>query len=243
MRSERLCQGEKAYTPHTNENYLNNQSFGSYKPTKWFYMLTQKQLRIFEVFAKHPFAEQTRKVIKKQSKEKSNNALALAINQFKKERVVLERKIGKSGILSLNLDNDLTIHYLALCNTIKIPNIVKHAVDGLKQEISEETPFCSIGLFGSYAEGNQKKGSDLDIAIFIEHAQTRKKIEALVNSAKLKGVTEMDVHVIPKAEMLEMLANKEENLGKQIARKHLAVHNHRIFYDIIKEGMDHGFRI
>ena len=71
----------------------------------------------------------------------------------------------------------------------------------------------------------------------------RKKIEALANSAKLKSTLIMDVHVIPKVEMLEMLKNKEENLGKQIARKHLAVYNHRIFYEIIKEGMKHGFRV
>ena len=32
-----------------------------------------------------------------------------------------------------------------------------------------------------------------------------------------------------------MLNDDEENLGKQIARKHLAVHNHQIFYDLIKE--------
>jgi len=43
--------------------------------------------------------------------------------------------------------------------------------------------------------------------------------------------------------LAEMLKNKEENLGKQIARKHLAVYNHRIFYEIIKEGMKHGFRV
>jgi hypothetical protein len=41
--------------------------------------------------------------------------------------------------------------------------------------------------------------------------------------------------------MIEMLTNDEENLGKQIARKHLAVHNHQIFYDIVKEGVKRGF--
>ncbi|MEW5897288.1 MAG: hypothetical protein AB1668_06335 [Nanoarchaeota archaeon] len=53
----------------------------------------------------------------------------------------------------------------------------------------------------------------------------------------------MDIHVISKAEMFAMLTNAEENFGKQIARKHLAVYNHRIFYEIIKEGMKHGFGI
>src|SRR3990167_5523836 len=189
-------------------------------------MITGKQLRIFEVFAKKPFAEYTRKEIKKESKEKSNNALALAINALKKEQVIMERKIGKSGILTVNLDLDLTFFYMALCNTVRIPHLAKRSLETLKQEITEFTPFYAMVIFGSYAVGEQKKESDLDIAVFIEHEEQRKVVEASVNSARLKSLLKVDVHVIPKAEMMEMLTTKEENLGKQIARKHLAVYNH-----------------
>ena len=206
-------------------------------------MITEKQLKIFEVFAKKPFAEFTRKDIKKESKKKSNNALALAINSLKKEDVLIEKKIGKSGILTLNLDNDLTFYYIALCNNNRIHHLAELSLEILKKEIAEDTHFYSIVIFGSYATAEQKKDSDLDVSIFIESEEKRKKMEALANSAKLKSALEMDVHVIPKAEMLEMLTNRDENLGKQIARKHLAVHNHRIFYDIIKEGIKHGFRV
>ncbi|MBI2574866.1 nucleotidyltransferase domain-containing protein [Candidatus Woesearchaeota archaeon] len=205
-------------------------------------MLTKKQLKIFEVIAKKPFAEYTRKEVKKDSKEKSNNALALAINLLKKEEVLIERKIGKSGLLTLNLENDLAFYYLALCNNNRISHNVKLALESLKKELSEDTPFYSIIIFGSYASGEQKKDSDLDVGVFIENEDKRKQIDALANSAKLKSVLEMDVHVIPRAEMIEMLTDKGENLGKQIARKHLAVYNQRIFYEIIKEGIKHGFR-
>ena len=206
-------------------------------------MITEKQLKIFEVFAKKPFAEFTRKEVKKDSKGKSNNSLALAINRLKTEEVLTEKKVGKSGILSLNIENDMALYYLAICNNNNLPRNAKLALEALKKEISESTPFYSIIIFGSYAAGEQKKQSDLDIAIFIDSEEKRKQIEALVNSAKLKSILEMDVHVIPRGEMIEMLSNKEENLGKQIARKHLAVYNHRIFYGIIEEGKRHGFRI
>ena len=206
-------------------------------------MITEKQLKIFEVFAKKPFAEYTRKEVKKESKEKSNNALALVINLLKKEDVLIEKKVGKSGLLTLNLENEITFYYLALCNNNRIARNVKLALESLKKEISEETPFYSITIFGSYAVGEQRKDSDLDVAVFIDNENIRKLIEALANSAKLKSTLEMDIHVIPRSEMIEMLTNKEENLGKQIARKHLAAYNHRIFYEIIKEGIKHGFRI
>lgn len=206
-------------------------------------MLTEKQLKIFEVFAKKPFVEYTRKEIKKESKEKSNNALALSINLLKKEEVLLEKKIGKSGLLTFNLYNDLTFYYISLCNNQRIDSRVKTAVKRLKDEIGLITQFYSVAIFGSFAANGQKETSDLDIAVFIDGEEKRKRIEAAINSAKLKTLLEIDAHVIPKAEMIEMLTNDEENLGKQIARKHLAVHNHQIFYDLIKEGMKHGFRI
>jgi len=206
-------------------------------------MITEKQLKIFEVFAKKPFTEYVRKQIKKESKEKSNNTLALTINHLKKEEVIIEKKVGKSGLLTLNLNNDLTHQYIALCNHKRINNTIKTSLKILKEEISNITKFYSITIFGSYASGEQKQTSDLDVAIFIENDTLRKKIIASINSAKLKTPLNIDAHVITHAEMLEMLTNDDENLGKQIARKHLTIYNNQIFYEIIKEGMKHGFRI
>jgi len=206
-------------------------------------MITIKQLKIFEIFARSPFREHTRTEIKKELKQKSNNSLALAINLLKKEEVILEKKIGKSGILTVNINNDLTFYYIALCNYAKLNQPIKLAIENLKKEIDENTAFYSIVIFGSYSISQQKKDSDLDIAIFIENEENKKQIEALTNSAKLKSIIELDIHIISKSEMIQMLTNKEENLGKQIARKHLAIYNHKIFYDIVRDGMNGGFRI
>ncbi|MFA5888301.1 MAG: nucleotidyltransferase domain-containing protein [Candidatus Nanoarchaeia archaeon] len=202
-------------------------------------MITGKQLRIFEAFAKHPFAELTRNQIKKETKEKSNNALALLVNQLKKECVLVEKKIGKSGLLSLDMNNEISINYIAMASHLE--KKANDVINRLKEEITDVTPFFSMAVFGSYAANEQKKDSDLDIAVFIDSEDKKKKVEAAINSARLKLLVETDIHVIPMAEMVEMLANGEENLGKQIARKHIAVHNHRIFYDIVREGMKHGF--
>ena len=43
-------------------------------------------------------------------------------------------------------------------------------------------------------------------------------------------------------EFLEMLMVDEENLGKQIARKHLSIYNPHIFYSLLKKGIKNGFR-
>lgn len=213
------------------KNYINNHYYGLYVPIRWFYMITEKQLKIFETI--HPFVEHTRNSIKKASKEKSNNMLAKTINLLKKENILLEKKVGKSGLLTLNLDNDLTYYYIALCNNNKFD------LENLKKEIP--TPFYSIVIFGSHAINKQKKDSDLNIAIFVENKSSI--LEASINNAKLKSIINMDIHIISRKEMVEMLKTSDENLGKQIARKHLTIYNHKIFYDIIREGMKNGFRI
>jgi len=83
--------------------------------------------------------------------------------------VIKERKIGRSGLLNLNLDNDLTYYYLAISNLQRIPKHILFPLELIKHEFSQETPFFSIVVFGSYAVSEQKENSDLDIAIFVEN--------------------------------------------------------------------------
>ncbi|MBN2459164.1 nucleotidyltransferase domain-containing protein, partial [Candidatus Woesearchaeota archaeon] len=147
-------------------------------------MITKKQLKIFEAFAKNPLVELTRKQVKKESKEKSNNALAMAIQQMKKEEVLLERKIGRTGLLALNLDSEAAMDYLALCNNQRLGRELQAAIRMIKGKIDLVTPFYSLVVFGSHASGESNKSSDIDLAVFIEGDERRKRIEAAIGSAK-----------------------------------------------------------
>ena len=60
---------------------------------------------------------------------------------------------------------------------------------------------------------------------------------------ELKSLIKLDGHVITKDEFLEMLRVDYENLGKEIVRKHLVIHNPVIFYSLIKEGIKNGFKL
>ena len=206
-------------------------------------MVTRTELKIFTVFAREPFREYTRKDLKKRAKEKSNNSLARVINSLKSKNVLIEKKIGRTGLLSLNLNEELTYTYISLSSHKKIPSNIEATISSLINEITNITPFCAIVVFGSYALGKQKKDSDIDIAVFIDDETKKHAVESAVNRIKLKTVFEMDVHIIPKKEMKDMLTTDEENLGKQIARKHIAVYNNRIFYEMIKKGEKHGFSL
>lgn len=204
-------------------------------------MITKKQLKIFEVFAKKPFAEYTLKQIKELSKEKSNNALAIAMKQFKSENLLNEQKVGKSSLYSLNIDN--SIHYIALSNLLRLDRLAYKTIKMIKESVEKYTFFYSIVVFGSYSIQEQTKKSDLDVVVFIETEKLRKEIQRALNSVELKSIIPLDGHVITKEEFLEMINMEEENLGKQIARKHLVMYNHQIFYSIMKKGIKNGFRV
>jgi len=205
-------------------------------------MLTQIQLKLFEPLTRNLLKEYTIKEIKESSGEKSNNAITLALKKFKEENIVKERRVGRSLLYTLNTDNEIVFNYIQFINTQKIPKSALRAIERIKEEVEKHTSFFSIIIFGSYAIGKQTKDSDLDVAVFIEENGRRKEIESAIKSSELKTPLDIHGHVISKDEFLEMLKIDKENLGKQIARKHLSIYNSLIFYSLLKKGIKNGFR-
>ena len=205
-------------------------------------MLTKSQLKIFEPLTRNMLKEYSIKEIKEACGEKSNNALALSLKKFKEENLVKERRVGRSLLYTINADNELVFSYIQLINTKKLPKSALRAIERIKEDVDKHTSFFSIVIFGSYAIGKQTKDSDLDVAVFIEEENKRKIIESALKFSELKTPLQIHGHVISKDEFLEMLKVDEENLGKQIARKHLSIYNSHIFYSILKKGIKNGFR-
>lgn len=205
-------------------------------------MLTPKQIKIFEAFLRKPYKELTYKEIKDYSKEKSNSIIQKAIIKFLAEGLVKKRQVGNIILYAVNLDSSTVFSYFDILIKEKTPNLVKSSLRIIREELSN-IEFTSIVIFGSYAEGKQKEKSDLDIAIFVNSIDDKKNCELSMKSAELKSILQIDTHVITKGEMLQMLKDKHENLGKQIAYKHLAIQNPMIFYSILAEGINNGFKI
>ncbi len=205
-------------------------------------MLTPKLIKIFEAFLRRPYKELTYKEIKDYSKENSNSIIQKAIIKFLNEDLVRKREVGNIILYTLNLENSTVFSYFDILIKEKISNLVKNSLKIIRGEIFN-IEFISVVIFGSYAEEKQKQKSDLDIAIFVNSVEDKKNCELSMKSAELKSILPLDVHVITKDEMLQMLKDKHENLGKQIAYKHLAIQNPMIFYSILAEGVNNGFKI
>ena len=206
-------------------------------------MLTKKQLIILNIFQRNEFKELSWKKVKELSKEKSSSVIQDAIKAFLTEELITEEKIGTSKLYAVNHKNNKVYVYFETYNRENLPKQILKSIRELEDSLDKHTFFYSIVIFGSYVIGEQKKDSDLDIAVFIEQEDKRKIVEAVFKSMELKSLIKLDGHVITKDEFLEMLRVDYENLGKEIVRKHLVIHNPVIFYSLIKEGIKNGFKL
>lgn len=205
-------------------------------------MLTKKQFSIFGAFIGNIFREYSYKELKKLSNEKSNNAFQLAVKEFKKENLIKEKKVGTSRLYTLNTENEFVYYYLSLIAQLKLSKQASEEIRLLKKELEKYTLFYSLVVFGSYANNTYKKDSDLDIAIIVQDKTKEKDIKIALNSIGNKALIKIDAHIITVREFLEMLKVDYENLGKQIAIKNLPIHNINIFYNMIKKGIENGFK-
>jgi len=205
-------------------------------------MLTPKQIMIFGIFLKNPYKSHTFKEIKAHGKENSNSTIQLAIAKFLKEDLITKARVGNVITYTLNRGNNLALGYIAVLTQHLLSQSALRSLRTINSEL-QEVDFISVAIFGSYAEGTQTEESDLDIAIFASSAEDKRKSERALKSAELKTVLNIDYHVFTKEELLHMLKDKHENLGKQIARKHIVVQNPAIFYGILEKGVQNGFRV
>jgi len=204
-------------------------------------MLTSKQFCIFGRFLRNIYGEYTYQEIK--GNEKSNNLIQLAIKKFKHENLIREKEIGTSKLYSLNLETHKSYLYLELTANMKLHKEAKISLDILRKEIDRFTVFYSLVVFGSFAKSQNKKDSDLDIAVFINRKELVQKMKIAANSANNKSLLNMDVHVFTEEEFLQLLKADYANLAKEIAYNNLPVHNALIFYKILARGVNNGFKI
>lgn len=206
-------------------------------------MLTKKQLTLLQPFQRNIFKEYSFRELATLATEKSHNALQLALKQFMKEKLITERKIGTSKLYKLRSENESVYDHLTLIKYKGLPFQVVYCIESLKKEIEKYTTFYSLILFGSYATGQQTKGSDLDVTILLPDKTQEKNIKVAVNMTRMTSSTlPLHAQVITFDDFIEMLVNKEKNVGKEIAHKHRAVHNINIFYKCVKRALEHGFR-
>jgi predicted nucleotidyltransferase len=202
--------------------------------------LFKKKLFVLAPFIKEPWREFTLTEIKKLTKKKSHHYVFEALKGFIKLNLIKEKKKGNTNIYTINVENQ-EVHYVVL---------IEHLIKEQRKDIPYKnitkitcrikSPFYSLIIGGSYAEGRQKPTSDLDIAIIIPDSENKNQYEAALREGELL-IPEIHGYIFTKKEFYEMLVNKEFNYGKELARKHILCHGAEPYYEILFEAMRNGF--
>ena len=204
-------------------------------------MISNEKIRILEVWGKNPFAGFTISEIMVISKKRTKTWVFNSLKNLTKHGILNSKRKGNLDVYSLNLNNPISIQLLQYLEAQKNINFLK--LDIISEIIEKITiKSYSLLVFGSYAEDKQTKNSDLDICFLLENKGIEKKIKPYVNEVKFNFLTKIDEHYITFKEFIKMLLRDEENLGKQIFRKHKLFYNPDIYYQLIKQAQKNGFR-
>ncbi len=199
-------------------------------------MLTKKQLNMLSVFKKSIFTSLTFKQIKQQSRQKSNNIVQIALKEFQQQNLVKIKRTGDVITYALNLESNSVLSYLNLINDSEIhkSNVPKETLLGIQNRIFKHTEFFILIVFGSYAKNEAKQSSDLDVAVIVESAATRKNIAPYLETIKRRELTQIDYHIFTRLEFLEMIDADFENVGKQIFKDNIIYYGYIPYCNLIK---------
>lgn len=156
------------------------------------------------------------------------------IKELEKQDLVITEKAGHSIICSLNKSNSTTKQHLILASEAYKRHFLekKPLLRKIQGIIAENAPkeFSAV-LFGSYAAGKEQKHSDIDLA-FISNLNARSIQDGFKTIEQIYD-TEIQVMLFTQEQFAGMLRTKEENVGKQILKNHVILHNPELFWNIV----------
>jgi predicted nucleotidyltransferase len=204
-------------------------------------MIPNEVLRLLDVWRENPFADFTISEVMKRSGKKTKPWAFNALKLMTEKHLLTLRKKGNINVYQLDLKNPCLVQMLQYLEAQK--NVDFPLLEVMMETIGtiRSRNYCLL-LFGSYAENRQTKTSDLDVCFLVENKTAEKTIKPYFNEVKLDFPVTIDEHYITFDDFVKMLLNDEENLGKQIFRKHKIFLNSDIYYQLIKEAYRHGFR-
>ena len=203
-------------------------------------MLTNETVKMLEAWKGNIFGELSIAEIMKISRKKTKPWVFNALKRLAASRLLVSSRKGNLDIYRLNLANPLlahTLQFLDAQESLGFPHL------DIVMDSIERIPlrnYCML-VFGSYADGKQKRSSDLDVC-FIVGSGDEKKIKPHFSDIKLASAVDIDEHYITFDDFIRMLLREEENLAKQIFRNHRLFFNPDIYYKLIMEAHKNGFR-
>ncbi|MBN2042358.1 MAG: nucleotidyltransferase domain-containing protein [Candidatus Aenigmarchaeota archaeon] len=205
-----------------------------------FKIPSTEEFEILSNFKYKPFYEFGISEIMMLSGKKSKPWVFNTLSKFENNGLLVKRSKGNMNLYKAAMKNPSLVNHFIFLESLKLQKMKKNEIMSNFIEKIPMKNYCLV-VFGSYAEGKEKKDSDIDICVLVESINNSKKLKPYINDVKIKSRITIHDHIITFEEFVEMLLNDEENLGKQIYKNHILAFNGGIFYELVKEANKHGF--
>lgn len=203
-------------------------------------MISKEELKVVEVFKKELFKEFSVKDIMNYLNKKSYSWVFNSVKKLVSQKLIIFSVKAGIKMYSLNWENPLLFRYFSILDYETSSNLpLKNIYNLIK---ISPVKYFSLIVGGSYAKRKNAKSSDVDIIIILENKTDVQRVFNLLNNKSLLMVPRIDLHVFSKNEFLEMLLDKEGNLGKQFFESGIVLFGSESYYLILKEAIENGFR-
>jgi len=191
------------------------------------------ELKIIDLLAKNTEKEFSINEIAK-NLEEFYSFVHRTVNRLTKDGVIIKRKVGKSYICSLNLENEKTSALIQLTEIEKREKFYTTnkelrliLEDFVKSLEPQHKNIITIVLFGSYAKENATEKSDVDIMLM---ATKKIEIEKIIKEIYAKYGKE----IIPIIMTVDDFKNqKEKAVIKEMIKDHYVLYGVEKFVDLV----------
>ena len=139
--------------------------------------------------------------------------------------------VGKSKVITLNIQNASIKSYLTISSEEEKKEFLKNNPIISKIALELQTKDIVL-LFGSYAKGSQRESSDIDFLII------NQKGEKSISFSKYELLFKKKINpiFIKNSELIAMLREKDENIGKQALKDQIIINNAEKFWELVLHG-------
>jgi len=187
--------------------------------------ITENHLQILILFTKGYDKEYYVREVQKLLKISPRTA-QLILEDLEKKGVLLSKTRGKIKIYSLKKENEISRAYIILAEQYKLICFLNKKIEikHLLREIKKISPNTTLVIFGSYAKGTEKRGSDLDILAIINGDFDKQSVKALEKMHTFK----INIKTV-KIDNFD----KDDILIKEVWDNHIILQNSELFVDLI----------
>lgn len=162
----------------------------------------------------------------------SYNNTVRNIKILEKENVVKKEK--DANLIKIKLKNNpLTIAYLNQVHTdnfLKLPKKVSGSINEFLDELQEK-PLIAL-IFGSFAKGNYKENSDIDILLVFQKISNQTNIENAARRVSMKTNTRLSPVYVEYESFEKNFLNKNHDFSNEIRQNVIIIAGIEYYYRI-----------